>query len=222
MVFYFCLGYQLWNSQTFKYCHQSAGVWVSPQSLPFSQYILSAYFESRLLVYRAHHVDSSILEIIFFRSSHLRSSMVYQTSWLLEPGPSVLCIPLQRGSPMPLFGSELYLFGMFLNHMYMGGYLWIFETQGIVFVWKKHAFFLKGQFLPGLWKGLRHRTYDPLTHHVLHLSAFSERWSHILKQLGHNSLDYLYPRGISYSSNDFPVRYWSFLEASSQKFFTKD
>lgn len=100
--------------------------------------------------------------------------MVYQTSWLLEPGPSVLFIPLQRGGPMPFFGSGLYLFGMFLNHIYIGGYLLICETQGVVFVLKKHSFFLRGQFLSGLQKGLSHHTYDPPTPHVLYLSAFNK------------------------------------------------
>lgn len=131
-------------------------------SLSFSQYILNACFELRLLVWGAHHVGSSILETIFFHSSHLRSSMVYQTFWLLEPGPSVLCISLQRRGPMPLFGSELCLFGMFLNHMHMDGYLLICETQGIVFVLKKHSFW-EGSFYLDFERGLVtiHMTLPP-------------------------------------------------------------
>lgn len=34
-------------------------------------------------------------------------------------------------------------------------------------------------------------------------------------RFGGNSIECLYPRGISCSSNHFPVEYWSFLEASS-------
>lgn len=107
-----------------------------------------------------------------------------------------------------LSGSEFPLLGMFLDHMPVDSYLLTAKPNllpthdvwwGIVFVLKKHCFFGEGANFCLDFEGdiVTIHYHLPPNNSFLYLSAFNKRWHQILRQLGHNILECLFPRAFS-------------------------
>lgn len=212
------------QTSTSQFRHFLLDVWALPQRLSLSQCLLCIKAPGvRCLLYWQQYSRNSPFP---FSSWRLYGVSV---SWLFEATAlSPLHSPPDRRASACLSGSELTRLSMSLDYMHTGSYLLICETQSLTYAWhlggvsvcfKEAVFTWEGSFCLDFTGGIVTIQWYPYHHQLLYLPAINKRWHQILRQLGHNYLECLYPRHISCSSHVFPAENWSSPEPSSWHFW---